>query len=142
MNNTDFFDENDTFLIEEENKNSQEEQETRQSQQTISKPLAELVEETFAKHFSQNGEKVVDTLSKIDPGAYIKHVASLVPKQLAVKSDVRSTHEIKGLSREIRNSIDIITGRVYEHEPVAAPLLELSDARSEEIVNVDSFFDN
>lgn len=148
MDSTDFFDENDTFSTAPDssfiNESKEESVGAVLCAKIESRPLADLVEEVFAKHFAANGESVVDTLAKIDPGAYIKHVASLVPKQVAVKSDVRSTHEIKGLSREIRNSIDLITGRVYDHEPAYAPIMGLPAQPDTDTsgCNVDSFFDN
>lgn len=73
-------------------------------------PFGQVVEDTFKQHFSTHGYQAIDLLSKVDPNNYIKHVVSLVPKQVATKSITEVTTNGVTVSRELIQSLDIISG--------------------------------
>lgn len=109
VEDTEVFDEDDLIQIEEQSNNPP--QLPTPQGFDLSIPLATLVENTFKEHFQENGRRVIDTLSKVDPATYIKQITSIIPKQIAVKGNAEVTHEIKGLTRDIIDSIDELTGR-------------------------------
>ena len=82
-------------------------------------PLAATVEAVFKKHFKENGEKIIDTLSKVDPSSYLKHLAAIMPKKVAIRGNVSYTKEevSNKVSRQMKDIIDSFTGRIYEYEP-------------------------
>ncbi len=72
--------------------------------------FGQLVENTFKDHFATNGMEAISLLAKVDPNNYIKHVVSLVPKQVATKTVTEVITNGVSVSRELIQSLDIMSG--------------------------------